>query len=289
MAATGSIARRAGSDLSAAEMLALGLVALFFLAGIFGPLLVDFNATATDTSARLKPPFTTLADGSTAWFGTDAVGRDVAKQVVIGARVSLVVGFTSALLATAFGVLVGVWAGWAGGRTEQALMRVVDIQLAFPSILIAVFLAAFIEPSLLSVILILAVTRWAVVARVARAITARALTKSYVEAAIISGESQWRIVRDCILPNLWIPLLILMTAELSLIILAEASLGFLGLGTPIDVPSWGRIIASGRNHLANAWWIATLPGLVIVVVVVAIGVAGEVLRRRLGRGASASL
>ncbi len=217
------------------------------------------------------------------------MGRSVVKQVIYGARVSLMVGFTSAALATAFGVLVGVWAGWAGARTEQLLMRFVDIQLAFPSILIAVFLAAFIQPSLLSVILILAITRWAVVARVARAITARALTKSYVEAAMISGESTWRIMRDCILPNLWIPLLILMSAELSLIILAEASLGFLGLGTPIDVPSWGRIISSGRNYLANAWWIATLPGLVIVFVVVSIGVAGEVLRRRLGRGASAAL
>ncbi|MEQ1956604.1 ABC transporter permease [Mesorhizobium sp. CN2-181] len=271
------------------EMLALGFVALFFVVGLAGPYLVDFNPAATDTAMRLKPPMTTLANGAIAWFGTDAVGREVARQVIYGARVSLLVGFTSAALAAAFGVLIGVWAGWAGRRTEQVLMRIVDIQLAFPSILIAVFLAAFIQPSLLSVIVILAVTRWAVVARVARAITARSLTRSYVEAAIISGESTLRIVRDCILPNLWIPLLILMSAELSLIILAEASLGFLGLGTPIDVPSWGRIISSGRNYLANAWWIATLPGLVIVVVVVSIGVAGEVLRRRLGSGAGAAL
>jgi peptide/nickel transport system permease protein len=192
-------------------------------------------------------------------------------------------------MAAAFGILVGVWAGWAGGRTEQALMRVVDIQLSFPSILIAVFLAAFIDPSLLSVIVILAITRWAVVARLARAITRRARGRSYVEAAVISGESTFAIVRDCILPNLWVPLLILMSAELSLIILAEASLGFLGLGTPIDVPSWGRIIASGRNHLANAWWIATLPGFVIVVVVVSIGVVGEALRRHLARGSSAAV
>jgi len=281
--------RSQGMGLALTEWLALGCVALFFVVGLCGPYLIEFNPAATDTAARLKPPMTLLADGSVAWFGTDAVGRSVVKQVIYGARVSLMVGFTSAALATAFGVLVGVWAGWAGARTEQLLMRFVDIQLAFPSILIAVFLAAFIQPSLLSVILILAITRWAVVARVARAITARALTKSYVEAAMISGESTWRIMRDCILPNLWIPLLILMSAELSLIILAEASLGFLGLGTPIDVPSWGRIISSGRNYLANAWWIATLPGLVIVFVVVSIGVVGEVLRRRLGRGASAVL
>jgi peptide/nickel transport system permease protein len=289
MAATAFSSRVPGMRLAFSEMLALGFVALFFVVGLVGPYLVDFNPAATDTAMRLKPPMTTLANGTIAWFGTDAVGRDVARQVIYGARVSLLVGFTSAALAAAFGIVIGVWAGWAGRRTEQALMRIVDIQLAFPSILIAVFLAAFIQPSLLSVIAILAVTRWAVVARVARAITARSLTKSYVEAAIISGESTWRIVRDCILPNLWIPLLILMSAELSLIILAEASLGFLGLGTPIDVPSWGRIISSGRNYLANAWWIATLPGLVIVVVVVSIGVAGEVLRRRLGRGAGAAL
>jgi peptide/nickel transport system permease protein len=289
MAATAFSPRVPGMRLAFSEMLALGFVALFFLVGLAGPYLVDFNPAATDTAMRLKPPMTTLANGAIAWFGTDAVGRDVARQVIYGARVSLLVGFTSAALAAAFGIVIGVWAGWAGRRTEQVLMRIVDIQLAFPSILIAVFLAAFIQPSLLSVIAILAVTRWAVVARVARAITARSLTKSYVEAAIISGESTLRIVRDCILPNLWIPLLILMSAELSLIILAEASLGFLGLGTPIDVPSWGRIISSGRNYLANAWWIATLPGLVIVVVVVSIGVAGEVLRRRLGRGAGAAL
>ncbi len=289
MATTTFSDRRSDARLAPTEWLAIACVTLFFVVSLAGPALIDFNPAATNTSARLKPPMATLTDGSIAWFGTDAVGRDVAKQVVYGARVSLVVGFTSAALAAAFGVFIGVWAGWAGGRTEQFLMRVVDIQLAFPSILIAVFLAAFIQPSLLSVILILAITRWAVVARIARAITARSLTRSYVEAAIISGESRWRIVRDCILPNLWIPLLILMSAELSLIILAEASLGFLGLGTPIDVPSWGRIISSGRNYLANAWWIATLPGFVIVVVVVSIGIAGEVLRRRLGRGVSASV
>ena len=289
MASATTPARGLRTTLSIPEMLAVAFVLLFFVVGVAGPYLVDFNPAATDTSARLKPPMATLADGSIAWFGTDAVGRDVAKQVIYGARISLVVGFTSAFLAAAFGLVIGVWAGWAGGRTEQLLMRIVDVQLAFPSILIAVFLAAFIEPSLLSVIVILAVTRWAVVARVSRAITARSLTRSYVEAAIISGDSAWRVVRDCILPNLWIPLLILMSAELSLIILAEASLGFLGLGTPIDVPSWGRIISSGRNYLANAWWIATLPGFVIVVVVVSIGVAGEVLRRHLGRGVNAAV
>jgi len=286
MTSAAMTSRTPGLGIVWSEMIALGFVALFLVAGLAGPYLVEFNPAATDTAARLKPPLTALENGSIAWFGTDAVGRDVARQVVYGARVSLVVGLTSAALAAAFGVAIGVWAGWTGGRTEQFLMRLVDIQLAFPSILIAVFLAAFIQPSLLSVVLILAVTRWAVVARMSRAITVQALTKSYVEAAIISGERTWRIIYDCILPNLYVPLLILMSAELSLIILAEASLGFLGLGTPIDVPSWGRIIASGRNYLANAWWIATLPGVIIVVVVVAIGASGEILRRRLSRGVS---
>lgn len=289
MAMDQAASRRVMPALRPVELVAILCVALFVTVGLFGELMVDYNPAATDTSARLKPPMTRLDDGTLAVFGTDAVGRDVATQVVIGAHVSLLVGFTSAALAAAFGTFIGVWAGWAGGRTETVLMRVVDIQLAFPSILIAVFLAAFVQASLLSVILILAITRWAVVARLARAITRRSMTRSYVEAAIISGESAWRVVRHCILPNLWIPLLVLMTAELSLIILAEASLGFLGLGTPVDVPSWGRIIASGRNHLANAWWISTLPGLVIVAVVVAIGMMGEVVRRHLGRGIAAAL
>jgi len=263
-------------------VLAVLVLLAFIIAVAFGPWLVDFDPVRTRTPDRLKPPFATLRDGSIALMGTDAVGRDIFAQVVLGARVSFVVGVSAAAFAAAFGALVGIVAGWYGGRLEAVLMRIVDIQLAFPSILIAVFLAAFVAPSMLSVILILAISRWAVVARLARAVVQRCRARSYVEIAIISGEHPLRIIRRAILPALWVPLLILMTAELSLIILAEAALSFLGLGTPPDVPSWGRLIASGRNYLGSAWWIATLPGLVIVALIISIGVVGDALQARLG-------
>lgn len=259
------------------------ILALMILVAAFGPLLMDFDPVAVNTRNRLLPPLSVLSDGGIALFGTDQLGRDVFRQVIAGARTSLMIGIAAAALAALAGTLVGTAAGWFGGRWETTIMRVVDVQLSFPSILIAVFLAAFVPQSILSVILVLAVTRWAQVARLTRAVTVRARQQGYVEAALVTGFSTARILWSCILPNLAGPLLVVLTAELSLIILAESALGFLGLGTPSGVPSWGRMIADGRNYLDNAWWIATLPGLVLALVVIAIGLTGEALRRRLTR------
>ncbi len=244
---------------------------------------VDLAPMSVNTRARLLPPLSTLPNGTVALFGTDQLGRDVFRQVLAGAQTSLLIALSAAIISAIFGAVIGVIAGWTGGRAEALVMRVVDIQLSFPSILIAVFLAAFLPPSLLSVILVLAVTRWAMVARLTRAITVRARTQGYVEAALVSGFSTPKILATCIAPNLYAPLLIVIAAEISELILAEAALSFLGLGTPSTVVSWGRLISGGRNYLDNAWWIATLPGLAIAVVVIAIGVASEGLRRRLTR------
>lgn len=259
------------------------ILLLMVAIAIVGPLALDFDPVAVNTRDRLLPPFSTLDKGGIALFGTDQLGRDVFRQVVAGARTSLIIGIAAAGLAGLAGTAVGTAAGWLGGRWETAIMRVVDVQLSFPSILIAVFLAAFVPQSILSVIVVLAVTRWAQVARLTRAVTVRARQQGYVEAALVTGFSTLRILWTCILPNLAGPLLVVLTAELSLIILAESALGFLGLGTPTGVPSWGRMIAEGRNYLDNAWWIATLPGLVLAMVVIAIGLTGETLRRRLTR------
>lgn len=244
---------------------------------------VDLAPMSVNTRARLLPPLSTLPNGTVALFGTDQLGRDVFRQVLAGAQTSLLIALSAAIISAIFGAVIGVIAGWTGGRAEALVMRVVDIQLSFPSILIAVFLAAFLPPSLLSVILVLAVTRWAMVARLTRAITVRARTQGYVEAALVSGFSTPKILATCIAPNLYAPLLIVIAAEISELILAEAALSFLGLGTPSTVVSWGRLISGGRNYLDNAWWIATLPGLAIAVIVIAIGVASEGLRRRLTR------
>lgn len=259
------------------------MLAAVALCAVVGPWLVDFDPVAVSTRQRLLPPLSTLPNGSIAYLGTDQLGRDILTQILVGARVSLGIALAAALVATLVGAVVGVAAGWAGGRTSEALVRVIDVQLSFPSILIAVFLAAFIPPSITTVIVVLAVTRWAAIARLARAITLKAKSQSYVESALVSGLPIGRIIVSCILPNLAAPLLVLVTADLSLIILAEASLSFVGLGSPPNVPSWGRVIANGRNHLDNAWWISTIPGLAISLVVISIGLTGETLRRHLVR------
>lgn len=259
------------------------LLAVFALVALVGPLLVDFNPVAVNTRQRLLPPLSPLGGGVIAYLGTDQLGRDILAQILVGARTSLGIALAAAIIATLVGSAVGVAAGWAGGRVSEAIVRVIDVQLSFPSILIAVFLAAFIPPSITTVILVLAVTRWAAIARLARAITLKAKSQSYVESALVSGLPTWRIVTSCVLPNLAAPLLVLVTADLSLIILAEASLSFVGLGSPPNVPSWGRVIANGRNYLDNAWWISTLPGIAISMVVIAIGLTGETMRRHFAR------
>ena len=268
---------------SRSQWIGPSLLLAFALVALVGPLLIDFNPVAVNTRQRLLPPLSKLASGAVAYLGTDQLGRDILAQIIVGARTSLGIALAAAAIATLVGATVGVAAGWFGGRVSEAIVRVIDVQLSFPSILIAVFLAAFIPPSITTVILVLAVTRWAAIARLARAITLKARTQGYVESAMVSGLPTMRIVTSCILPNLAAPLLVLVTADLSLIILAEASLSFVGLGSPPNVPSWGRIIANGRNYLDNAWWISTIPGIAISLVVIAIGLTGETMRRYFAR------
>lgn len=243
--------------------------------------LVTFAPITVNTRERLLPPLSTLRDGSLALLGTDQVGRDVFRQVLEGARTSMTIAFSAGLLATLVGIAVGVAAGWTGGRTEAFILRVVDVQLSFPSILVAIFLAAFLPASVISVICVLAVSRWAMIARLTRAITVKAKAQGYVEAALVSGYSTPKILTSCILPNLAAPLLVVVTADISGLILAEAALSFLGIGAPTNVISWGRIISDGQDYLDSAWWIATLPGVVVATVVILIGVLSEIMRRRM--------
>lgn len=278
---TQSAAPVSESDAWQTRWLWLALALLVIAVGIWFFATVELAPARVNTRARLLPPFSVLQDGSLAIFGTDQIGRDVFRQVIEGAQTSLFIALSAALISAAFGAVLGVAAGWIGRRFDSFMMRIVDVQLSFPSILIAVFLAAFLTPSLISVILVLAITRWAMITRLSRAITVRARKQGYVEAALVSGFPLWKVLSTCVAPNLYAPLLVVITAEVSELILAEAALSFLGIGTPSDVTSWGRIISQGRNYLDTAWWIATLPGLAIAVVVIGIGLASEVLRRRL--------
>ncbi|ONI77679.1 peptide ABC transporter permease [Kribbella sp. ALI-6-A] len=256
------------------------VIAVYVVAAAIGPWLIDFDSVATRTADRLKPPGSRLSDGSLAIFGTDQVGQDLLAQMLQGARISIAVGLATLLLAGTIGVTVGIAAGYFGGWLDGVLMRLADIQLAFPSILLAIFIAALLGPSVVNVVIVLAVSNWVTFARVARGQALATRRREFVDASRTLGAGTWRLIRRCVLPASVAPVLVVATVEIGHVILAEASLSFLGLGTPASTPSWGVTIANGRNYLADAWWISTVPGIALAFLVISLGVLGDALRDR---------
>jgi peptide/nickel transport system permease protein len=252
----------------------------YVLAAIFGPILVHFDPVATSTGDRLLPPGSALSTGGIAIFGTDQVGQDLLAQSMQGARVSIIVGVATLLLAGVIGVAVGLIAGYFGGWLDSLLMRIADVQLTFPSILLAIFIASLLGPSVVNVVIVLAISNWVVFARVTRSQVIATKNLDFVDATRTLGASHWHIIRTCILPACTAPVLVIATVELGHVILAEASLSFLGLGTPASMPSWGVTIANGRDYLSNAWWISTVPGIALALLVLSFGVLGDALRDR---------
>jgi peptide/nickel transport system permease protein len=253
-------------------------VVVFVLVAIVGPMLVPYDSVHVNTGDRLLPPLSTLESGATAWFGTDSVGRDVLAQILVGARVSLIVGAATVALAGLVGTFVGLIAGYFGGWLDGIVMRLADIQLSLPSFLMAILIAGALGPSITNVVVTLALTRWVVFARVVRSTTLSVRTREYVDSARVIGVPTSRLLFRHILPAALTPLLIVATVQFGLVILAEASLSFLGLGTPDSQPSWGLIIANGRDYLSSAWWIAAIPGVFLSSVVVSMGILGDRLR-----------
>ncbi|GAA0896853.1 ABC transporter permease [Pseudonocardia zijingensis] len=260
---------------------AAGFTALYLLVALFGPLVVPYDGIATSIPDRLLPPLSTTSTGTTAWLGTDQVGRDLFAQVVQGARVSLLVAAGTILVGGGAGLLLGMVAGYFGGAVDSVIMRLGDIQLAFPGILLAILLAAVLGPSLLNVIIVLAVLRWVIFARLVRGSTLATRGREFVDSARVLGVGTPRILRRYILPAVLTPFVVTATVQVGLMIVAEASLSFLGLGVPPDTASWGTTIANGREYLTTAWWIATLPGAVLALVVLALGILGDQMRDRL--------
>jgi peptide/nickel transport system permease protein len=253
---------------------------VYALAAIFGPVIVKYDPVATRTQDRLKPPGSVLSDGSTAIFGTDQVGQDILAQMMQGARVSMTVGVSTLVLAGLIGITIGLLAGFFGRWLDATLMRVADVQLTFPSILLAIFIAALLGPSVVNVVLVLAIANWVTFARVTRSQVLGTRNREFVDASRTLGASSWHLIRRCVLPACIAPVLVVATVELGHVILAEASLSFLGLGTPASTPSWGVTISNGRNYLANAWWISTIPGIALALLVLTFGLLGDALRDR---------
>ena len=257
------------------------------LIAVFAPFVTSHDPNYQNLLARLKPPG--YSTGSRFYLlGTDELGRDLLTRIVYGARISLLVAFLSVSISLTFGVLIGMVAGYFRGFLEVLIMRMADIFLSIPAILLAILTVAVLGPSLLNLVLVLAFTRWPRYTRVAYAQTLSVAGSLYIKSSAYSGTSNIRILMRHILPNILAPLIVLATLEFGLMILFEGGLSFLGLGVQPPMPSWGSILSVGRNYISSAWWIVTLPGICLFVVVLSINVLGDFLRdkfdpRSLGR------
>jgi ABC-type dipeptide/oligopeptide/nickel transport system permease subunit len=253
--------------------IAIAALAAFVLAGIFAPWIAPHDPNAQDLTARLLPPLS-----PDHLLGTDLLGRDVLSRLIHGARVSLLIGVAAVVLSGTVGVVVGVISGYVGGLTDTVTMRVVDAWLAFPFLLLAIALIAVLGPGLRNVIIALVITGWVVYARLVRGETLSLREREYVLAARGLGDSHTSIMVRHVLPNVLAPVLVVATLELGVVIVTEASLSFLGLGVQAAIPTWGGMLADGRAYLERAWWLATLPGLAIFAVVLAVNIVGDALR-----------
>jgi ABC-type dipeptide/oligopeptide/nickel transport system permease subunit len=257
-----------------------GVVLIFILLfmACAAPLLAPHDPAAQDLRARLAPPAWAAKGSIKHILGTDHLGRDVLSRVIYGSRVSLMVGAAVVFLAGTFGVLMGLFAGYLGGRVDNFIMRWIDTQVAFPGLLLTLIILAVIGPSMLTVIIVLSLNGWMVYGRMTRGAVLSVRQTEYVEAAEIVGCNKWRVIYKHILPNITSPLLTLAILEFARIVLAEASLSFLGLGIQPPATSWGLDVANGKDYIFRAWWLVTMPGIAISVTVLAVNLLASWMR-----------
>jgi peptide/nickel transport system permease protein len=254
------------------------LLVVTFVA-IFGPWLAPFDPNRQNIMMRLLEPGQPGAGDLTYWLGSDQLGRDVLSRLLYGARVSLLVGVAAIVVGGTLGTIAGLVSGYFGGWIDDVIMRLGDIQLAFPFILLAIMFLVVLGPGLVNIILVLGIGQWITYARIVRAQTLSLREKEYVEAARAMGDSTFSILFRTILPNIIAPLTVIASFNVAGVILSEAALSFLGLGVPPDVPTWGSMLSESRDHLlSNKWWLAVFPGLAIVFTVLAFNIIGDWLR-----------
>jgi peptide/nickel transport system permease protein len=254
------------------------VVALIVLAAALSPQLAPYDPGAQSLAGRLLPPLSTGTDGLLHLLGTDQLGRDILSRLIYGARISLMVGVSASLLAGTLGVLLGLLAGYFGDAVDDAIMRLCDVQLALPYILVAMAILAIAGSSLLNIILVLSMTQWVTYARVVRSGVLTVKEQDYVLAGRTLGLTNSRIIARYILPNVFSPVIVIATFSVAQTIVAEAALSFLGLGVPPSIPSWGGMLADGRTYLVVAWWLVTIPGLAISLTVIGVNLFGDWLR-----------
>ncbi len=261
-------------------LLPIFLIALLLIAAIFAELLTPYDPEKDDLLSRNIPPMWQEGGSSEHILGTDPLGRDMLTRIIHGARISLLIAVIVLSIGTTFGLLVGLVAGYLGGTADEVLMRIVDFTFAVPFILVALVTVIVYGQSFTLVIILLTIFSWNGVARQARAETLSLKTLDYVAASLVAGASVWRIMYRHVMPGLINTIIVVTTLRLGSLILTEASLSFLGVGIPPPTPAWGVMVAEGRNYIYTEWWISFLPGLAIMLTVLAFNFLGDWFRDR---------
>jgi peptide/nickel transport system permease protein len=261
--------------------LPVAIWAIVLVCAVFSPLLVPHEPTAQSLTDRLLPP-AWMARGSWEFvLGTDNLGRDVLSRLIYGARITVIVSVLAVTLSAALGTVIGLIAGYYGKWVDTLLMRVVDFQVALPALLFGVMMASIYKPGLRNVIVIIVLFTWAPFARLVRAEALALRNREFVQLATVANLRAWKIMLKHIFPNVLSTAMVLATLNLSVVILFEAALSFLGLGILPPSVSWGLMLADGRQYLTVAWWLVTFPGLAIVAVTLSGNLFGDWLRDRL--------
>jgi peptide/nickel transport system permease protein len=247
------------------------------LASVGAPLLTASDPIRPSYGQRLKAPWG-LGGTSARPLGADNLGRDIYTRLLYGGRISLVLATSAVLLATGVGVLVGLLAGFIGGRLDDLVMRLADVQLTFPVIMLAIAIVAVVGTSPVALVGVLALSGWVLHARTVRANVLTIRQLEYVDAAWALGASQLRVLFRHVLPNTLAPILVIASSQFATMVLLESGLSFLGMGVQPPQPSWGAMLAEGRDYLSNAWWLATVPGVAISLIVLGANLLGDGLR-----------
>lgn len=258
-------------------LIGLIIVILTLVTALFAPVIAPQDPTAQNLRSRLTAP-AWESGNSTYVLGTDSLGRDVLSRVVFGSRISLLIGTVSVLIGGTLGVMIGLVSGYFGGVVDGVLMRLTDIQLSLPSLVLYLTIMVVLGPGIRNMILGLGITSWVTFARVARSEVLAIKNTQYIEAARSSGQRSVRIMFIHVLPNIMNSVIVLSTLVIGTLILAAAGLSYLGLGVPPTTPDWGGMVADGQDYVQVAWWISTIPGVAIFVVVLGFNLLGDWLR-----------
>lgn len=259
-------------------------LALILISAVGAELIAPFDPLEQDLKLRNQPPLSRALDendlpsGFPFILGTDPLGRDILSRIIFGARVSLTVGLSSALVSGFIGTLLGIIAGYYRGAVDDLIMRLVDIQMSIPVFLLALLVLFALGSGFLNLVVVLAIVRWMAYTRLARGLTLALRNSPFIDAAIAIGSPNTRILFRHIVPNVASPLVILGTLEIATLILSEAGLSFLGFGIQLPQPSWGLMIAGGRQYITSAWWIVTFPGLIIFMTTLSLNLLAASLR-----------